>query len=244
MIGYITSPRKEVAAICRITKGLHATPEGESIEFEKIEHIDTPVTYETIQSTTDLENCEPVKGNQGSLFKLTAEEFEIIRGLVEQAGADDDMPQPIPYSEQEALEKLFLSKRQFDDMLLALQYKKNVVLEGPPGAGKTFIAKHLAHAFIKFEDPRKVEMIQFHQSYTYEDFIQGFRPGQGYDKLAIQEGGAASREFLRVTYGQATDAERRRVRQNLEEYCGLDTLGMVQIVDQLKRLTARAIPSA
>ena len=60
--------------------------------------------------------------------------------------------------------------------------------------------------------------------------------GQGYDKLAIQEGGAASREFLRVTYGQVPDAERRRVRQDLEAYCGLDTLGMVDIVDQLKRL--------
>jgi hypothetical protein len=46
----------------------------------------------------------------------------------------------------------------------------------------------------------------------------------------------ASREFLRVTYGQVTDAERRRMRRDLEEYCGLDTLGMVQTVDQLKRL--------
>jgi len=62
--------------------------------------------------------------------------------------------------------------------------------------------------------------------------------GQGYEKLTIQEGGAASREFLRVTYGQVTSSERRRVRRDLEEYCGLDTLGMVQIVDQLKRLTA------
>ena len=61
--------------------------------------------------------------------------------------------------------------------------------------------------------------------------------GQGYEKLTIQEGGTASREFLRVTFGQVTAAERRRVRQDLEEYCGLDTLGMVQIVDQLKRLT-------
>jgi hypothetical protein len=60
--------------------------------------------------------------------------------------------------------------------------------------------------------------------------------GQGYSHLAIQEGGAASREFLRVTYGQASDAERRRVRRDLEEYCGLDTLGMIQIVDQLKRM--------
>ncbi len=62
--------------------------------------------------------------------------------------------------------------------------------------------------------------------------------GQGYEKLAIQEGGAASREFLRVTFGDVTAAERRRVRRDLEEYCALDTLGMVQIVDRLKRLTA------
>jgi len=62
--------------------------------------------------------------------------------------------------------------------------------------------------------------------------------GKGYEKLAIQEGGAASREFLRVTFGQVTAAERRRVRLDLEEYCGLDTLGMVQIVDKIKHLIA------
>ena len=60
--------------------------------------------------------------------------------------------------------------------------------------------------------------------------------GQGYDHLAIQEGGAASRQFRRITHGQATDDERSRVRRNLEAYCALDTLGMVQIVDQLKNL--------
>jgi hypothetical protein len=58
--------------------------------------------------------------------------------------------------------------------------------------------------------------------------------GKGYEHLAIQEGGAASREFLRVTHGQVTAAERRRVRQQLEEYCGLDTMGMIWIVNGLK----------
>jgi hypothetical protein len=62
--------------------------------------------------------------------------------------------------------------------------------------------------------------------------------GQGYEKLKIQEGGAASREFLRVTFGEVTVGERRRVRRDLEEYCALDTLGMVQIVDRLKQLTS------
>ena len=63
--------------------------------------------------------------------------------------------------------------------------------------------------------------------------------GKGYEHLAIQEGGTASREFLRVTYGQVTAAERRRVRQHLEEYCGLDTLGMVFILRGLEKITAR-----
>ena len=61
--------------------------------------------------------------------------------------------------------------------------------------------------------------------------------GKGYENLAIQEGGTASREFLRVTYGQVPAAERRRVRQHLEEYCGLDTMGMVAIVQKLSYAT-------
>ena len=60
--------------------------------------------------------------------------------------------------------------------------------------------------------------------------------GTGYENMAIQEGNAASREFLRVTYGDVTAAERRRVRRDLEEYCALDTLGMVQIVERLKEV--------
>ena len=62
--------------------------------------------------------------------------------------------------------------------------------------------------------------------------------GQGYEKLTIQEGGAASREYLRVTFGDVSTAERLRVRKDLEAYCALDTLGMVQIVEELKRLTS------
>ena len=60
--------------------------------------------------------------------------------------------------------------------------------------------------------------------------------GKGYDELAIQEGGTASNEFLRVTFGVVDEAERRRVRQQLEEYCGRDTEGMVWIVKELGRV--------
>ena len=60
--------------------------------------------------------------------------------------------------------------------------------------------------------------------------------GKGYGVLAIQEGGTASNEFLRVTFGDVPVEERRRVRQQLEEYCGRETAGMVWITDALRRI--------
>ncbi len=60
--------------------------------------------------------------------------------------------------------------------------------------------------------------------------------GRGYEGLEIQEGGQASMEYLRVHFGDVTEAERCKVRAQLEHYCGQDTEGMVWIVDALRRL--------
>ena len=81
-----------------------------------------------------------------------------------------------PYTTEQALEDLFMDAQQFHDIVDTLARKVNIVLEGPPGVGKTFIAKRLAYRLIGFKVPDRLRMIQFHQSYAYEDFIQGFRP--------------------------------------------------------------------
>jgi hypothetical protein len=62
--------------------------------------------------------------------------------------------------------------------------------------------------------------------------------GRSYEGLAIQDGGTASREFLRVHFGDFSEAERQPVRRELEEYCGQDTAGMVWVVDSLRKLVS------
>jgi 5-methylcytosine-specific restriction protein B len=81
-----------------------------------------------------------------------------------------------PYTVDDALEDLFFSKDQLQEMLASLARKKNVILQGPPGVGKTYIARRLAYALIGFEEDSQLAVVQFHQSYAYEDFIQGWRP--------------------------------------------------------------------
>jgi hypothetical protein len=84
--------------------------------------------------------------------------------------------------------KLFMGPEEFNKALRLLTTKKNLILQGSPGVGKTFVAKHLAHALIGRKSETNVETVQFHQAYSYEDFIQGFRPKKGRSGFAIQNG--------------------------------------------------------
>jgi MoxR-like ATPase len=84
------------------------------------------------------------------------------------------------YSVDAALDGIFLDKPTFEEILNLLKSKRNAILQGPPGVGKTFVAHRLAYALIEAKDSARVQFIQFHQSYSYEDFVEGYRPtGKG-----------------------------------------------------------------
>jgi 5-methylcytosine-specific restriction protein B len=84
-----------------------------------------------------------------------------------------------PYTIDEALKDVAFEKAMFQNILEIWRTKKNLILQGPPGIGKTFLARRLAYSLIGHEAASRVSMIQFHQSYSYEDFIQGYRPVEG-----------------------------------------------------------------
>jgi 5-methylcytosine-specific restriction protein B len=70
----------------------------------------------------------------------------------------------------------FLSEDEIVEILARLRSKKAMILQGPPGVGKTFLAPKLAHVLMQEVDNDRLEMVQFHQSYSYDDFVRGYRP--------------------------------------------------------------------
>ena len=128
-------------------------------------HLDEPVAVKTLTSVTRD------KSWLRSVFALIDAEIE-----------DDDAPPvapvepPPPFGTVDALTELFLEETQFRRMLDSIALRKNLILQGAPGVGKTFVAKRLAWCLIGCKDVAAIEMVQFHQSYAYEDFVQGWRP--------------------------------------------------------------------
>ena len=80
------------------------------------------------------------------------------------------------YTKENFLEEVYMGRTDYEVLTNLLRNKKNVILQGAPGVGKTFAAKRLAYSLMGIKDPNRVTMVQFHQNYSYEDFIMGFRP--------------------------------------------------------------------
>ena len=80
------------------------------------------------------------------------------------------------YDRDDFLSEVYMAPESYDTLRALLLKKKNLILQGAPGVGKTFAAKRLAYSIMECEDESRIEFIQFHQNYSYEDFIMGYKP--------------------------------------------------------------------
>ena len=125
----------------------------------------------------------PGQAAMKTLTNITSytEYVEHLKALFDNDDVEDDdiekeeIEYPV-YNEDEFLKEVYMDKAQYDTLTGLIRTKKNVILQGAPGVGKTYAAKRLAYSMMGVMDKERVMMVQFHQSYSYEDFIMGFRP--------------------------------------------------------------------
>ena len=155
------------------------------------------VTRNTLLADEHTKKLEILRFSRGTNFSVTVEQAAVIESIIN--GTYEPVPvgtalsapgnllgseslqSVTPYSESDFLNEVYMSQEQYANLKGLLLRKKNIILQGAPGVGKTFVAQRLAFSIMGQKDTGRVQVIQFHQSYSYEDFIMGYRPnGTGF----------------------------------------------------------------
>ena len=166
--GYCTNLAKRIYKItsCPLSIGNEGKPRYWSILFQgKTAGPDVPGSY---------------------IWKLRPElidalrEFHIERFLWPKVDVQNvDVSIRLPYEEynqEDFLSEVFMSSEHLEQLIGILKRKKNIILQGAPGVGKTFTAKRLAYVMMGQKDSDRIASVQFHQNYSYEDFVMGYKP--------------------------------------------------------------------
>jgi hypothetical protein len=140
-----------------------------------------------------------VRPKDDEFLRILAENYHGIPGISEL----EIKEAPAMYDETMALAELFIEANQLQTISRRLKEKKNIILQGAPGVGKTFMARRLAHLMLGTRDDSTIEMVQFHQSYSYEDFVQGIKPCPESGNFMVKNG-----IFHRLCERAASDLKR------------------------------------
>ena len=122
------------------------------------------------------------KNEEGSfIWKLRDELSEALNKvdlsyIDKKNSTDFSLNQKKKYTKENFLKDVYISEEKYDKLVTVLKRKKNIILQGAPGVGKTFLAKRLAYSIMGEKDDEHVKFIQFHQNYSYEDFVMGYKP--------------------------------------------------------------------
>lgn len=178
VIGYESNPVKQIVALVKVS----AANDGQKIYFEKTESLANPIDYQTLKECPELAKMEFFQNPNGSFFKLTKGEYEFIMDMIRDENPLNTEAKIPPYTKEDFLSEVYMTEEKYDRLTGVLLNKMNIILQGAPGVGKTFAAKRLAYSLMGEKDDSRIEFVQFHQNYSYEDFMMGYKPsGDGFE---------------------------------------------------------------
>lgn len=182
---YETTPVKQIVSLAVVSKA----SDGVTIEFKKTEQLVNPIDRDDFANIAELKEMQYLKSSMGTFFKVTEPEAEILMELIREANpvVPVEVEKNKTYTRTDFLADVFMDDEAFDDLVGMLLHKKNIILQGAPGVGKTYAAKRLAYAMMGEVDDSRVGFIQFHQNYAYEDFVMGYKPTENGD-FRLQNG--------------------------------------------------------
>lgn len=145
--------------------------------------------YEYDPARDDLKNIRRVRWTdiaeypypgtapQKTLTEITDKDLlDKLNALYDNSTEPAEEAAPDAYTEVDFLSEVYMTEKNYDDLVGILKNKKNIILQGAPGVGKTFAARRLAWSVMGEKDDSRIEQVQFHQNYSYEDFVMGYKP--------------------------------------------------------------------
>lgn len=172
VIVYEAEPGNEVIGICCVAEEIN----NGKVMFKKVEGLtDTVVRYD-IERHIELANLEVFRYTQGTLFKLSTREFEVIKSMIREANPKKQYHLWKEYSKQDFLDEVYFNENEYEELRTLILKRKNVILQGAPGVGKTYIAKRMVYSILGRKDEEKILSVQFHELYSNDEFMEGYRP--------------------------------------------------------------------
>ena len=179
VIGYESTPTEQIVSLLSVSKHFP----GNAFVLRKNESLSVPINMSILKTTKGLENMECIKDNKNMFTKITPNEYTILMEMIRGFNPLSNKKANEPYTERKFLEEVFVNESDFFKLRNLLLRKKNLILQGAPGVGKTFAARRLAYAIMGEKDDSRVMQVQFHQNYSYEGFVMGYKPNEngGFD---------------------------------------------------------------
>ena len=174
VVFYESSPTLQIVGLAVVER----ESDGQTIVFKKTEGLESGIALSEIKAVDELRNMQFLKNPQGSFYSLTADEYDYIEDLIREKNPVMPAKAVMKYTRENFLAEVFLSEDRYDNLRALLLDKQNIILQGSPGVGNTFSAKRLAYSILEEKDDSKVQLVQFHQNYTYEDFVMGYKPNE------------------------------------------------------------------